>query len=168
MKRKASGLDAGSYYKGERGGNCERQGYMEARTRNGVIQKQWSRQVGREKKLWAGDALPIRSISISPFHTCLGFCKYLESPSIRKSSQQQNWMPPKPLKVEKMTPLLLNTIRLTSASLAGGDWPRSLANRRTPQTGGGGECQSKEFLNSCSESSGESDLTCNQGSREPH
>lgn len=40
MKRKVNGLDAGSYYKGERGGNCERQeGYMEVRTRNAVIQK---------------------------------------------------------------------------------------------------------------------------------
>lgn len=30
----------------------------------------------------------------------------------------------------------------------------------------GEECQSREFLNSCSESSPESDLTCNQGSRD--
>lgn len=49
---------------------------------------------GREKGRWAGEALPIVSISISPFHTRLGFCKYLDPPSIRKSSQQQNWMPP--------------------------------------------------------------------------
>lgn len=52
-----------------------------------------------------------------------------------------------PPKVETMTPSFLNTNRLTSASLAGGDWPRSLANGRPPpHIRRGGEPRSKEFL----------------------